>query len=56
MKSFSLLTAIIAATTNKIIRADSDFLDMYDEVNLSFVTPSNNKGIGDFFMNMDLSM
>ena len=56
MKSFSLLTAIIAATTNKIIRADSDFLDMYDEVNLNIVMPSNNSGIGDFFMNMDLSM
>ena len=56
MKSFSLLTAFIAASTNKIVRADSDFLDMYDEVNLNFVMPSNNKGIGDFFMNMDLSM
>ena len=56
MKSFQLLTAFIAATTNKIVRADSDFLDIYDEVNLNFVMPSNNKGIGDFQMNMDLTM
>ena len=54
MKSFSLLTAFIATTTNKLVLADADFLDMYDEVNLNFVMPSNNKGIGDFFMNMDL--
>ena len=42
MKSLELLTAFIAATTNNIVRGDQDFLDMYDEINLNLVTPSNN--------------
>ena len=45
---------IVAAA--KLVLGDSDFLEMYDEVNLNFVMPSNNKGIGDFLMNIDYSM
>ena len=47
--------AFVVAST-ELVLGDSDFLEMYDEVNLNLIMPSNNKGVGDFFMNMDLSM
>ena len=47
--------AFVVAST-ELVLGDSDFLEMYDEVNLNFIMPYNNKGIGDFFANIDFSM
>ena len=44
------------AVAMELVFGDTDFLDIYDEMNLNLVMPSNNKGIGDFFADIDFSM